>query len=113
MSNHSAIILTESIDESLQWANRFAPEHLELLLNEPVKYLGKVKHAGAVFLGHYSPEPVGDYLAGPNHVLPTGGTARFYSPLNVDTFMKKTIVIGFSEDSLQRLDRRLFPCPKF
>ncbi|WP_041274946.1 histidinol dehydrogenase [Desulforamulus reducens] len=103
LSNHSAIILTESIDESLQWANRFAPEHLELLLNEPVKYLGKVKHAGAVFLGHYSPEPVGDYLAGPNHVLPTGGTARFYSPLNVDTFMKKTSVIGFSEESLQKL----------
>lgn len=103
LARHSAIILTESIDESLQWANRFAPEHLEVLVDDPMKYLGKIKHAGSIFLGHYSPEPVGDYLAGPNHVLPTGGTARFYSPLNVDTFMKKSSVIAFSEESLQRL----------
>ncbi|GAB6180244.1 histidinol dehydrogenase [Desulfotomaculum defluvii] len=103
LAKHSAIILTESIEESLQWANRFAPEHLEVLVDDPFKYLGKVKHAGAIFLGHYSPEPVGDYLAGPNHVLPTSGTARFYSPLNVDTFMKKSSVIAFTEESLQRL----------
>lgn len=103
LAKHSAIIVTESLAESLEIANAFAPEHLELLVAEPFPCLGQIKHAGAVFLGHYSPEPVGDYLAGPNHVLPTGGTARFYSPLNVDTFMKKTSVISFSQENLQKL----------
>jgi histidinol dehydrogenase len=82
-------------------ANKFAPEHLELMLLEPFRYLGLVKNAGAVFLGKYSPEPLGDYFAGPNHVLPTGGTARFYSPLNIDTFCKKLSVISYSEQSLK------------
>ncbi|CCO09236.1 histidinol dehydrogenase [Desulforamulus hydrothermalis] len=103
LANHSAIILTGSLDESLALANDFAPEHLELLVEEPFQQLGRIRHAGAVFLGHYSPEPVGDYLAGPNHVLPTGGTARFYSPLNVDTFLKKCSVIAFSKESLNKL----------
>lgn len=103
LEQHSAVIVTESLAESLELANAFAPEHLELLVAEPFNCLGQIKHAGAVFLGAYSPEPVGDYLAGPNHVLPTGGTARFYSPLNVDTFMKKTSVISFSQEGLQNL----------
>ncbi|MEW6697710.1 MAG: histidinol dehydrogenase [Bacillota bacterium] len=103
LTNHSAVIITESLDESLAMANLFAPEHLELLVAEPFQCLGQIRHAGAIFLGHHSPEPVGDYLAGPNHVLPTGGTARFYSPLNVDTFMKKSSVISFSRESLNKL----------
>lgn len=103
LNKHSAIIISKDIKESLDLANMFAPEHLELLVEEPFSWLGQIKNAGAVFLGPNSPEPVGDYLAGPNHVLPTGGTARFYSPLNVDTFRKKTSVISFSQQSLQRL----------
>lgn len=102
INERGLIITTASLDEAVDIANSFAPEHLELLLAEPYSWLGRVRHAGAVFLGHYSPEPVGDYMAGPNHVLPTGGTAKFFSPLNVDTFMKKTSVIGYSPESLMR-----------
>lgn len=103
LANHSAIVITQNIEQSLELANLFAPEHLELLVQEPFKWLGRIRHAGAIFLGAHSPEPVGDYLAGPNHVLPTGGTARFYSPLNVDTFMKKSSIISFSRESLRSL----------
>lgn len=103
LANHSAIIITKDIEESLEVANTFAPEHLELMVEEPFGLLGSIKNAGAIFLGHHSPEPVGDYLAGPNHVLPTNGTARFYSPLNVDTFMKKSSVIAFSKKNLETL----------
>lgn len=103
LANHSAIVITGGLAESLALANEFAPEHLELLVEQPFDCLGQIKNAGAVFLGAHSPEPVGDYLAGPNHVLPTSGTARFYSPLNVDTFMKKSSVISFAKESLRRL----------
>ena len=103
LTNHSAIVITGGLSESLALANQFAPEHLELLVEQPFECLGQIKNAGAIFLGPYSPEPVGDYLAGPNHVLPTSGTARFYSPLNVDTFMKKSSVISFSKESLLKL----------
>lgn len=102
LGDYSAILVAESMEEAISLANAYAPEHLELVVANPFEILGKIKNAGAVFLGSYSPEPVGDYLAGPNHVLPTGGTARFYSPLNVDTFMKKTSVIAFSQATLQR-----------
>ncbi|NLC06418.1 MAG: histidinol dehydrogenase [Syntrophomonadaceae bacterium] len=97
LAEYGAIIITEDLAEAIEVANRFAPEHLELLVAEPFSWLGKVKNAGAVFVGHYSPEPIGDYFAGPNHILPTGGTARFYSPVTVDTFTKKTSVIAYSE----------------
>ncbi|AEG59564.1 histidinol dehydrogenase [Desulforamulus ruminis] len=103
LANHSALVITGSLEESLELANAFAPEHLELLVEEPFRWLSRIRHAGAVFLGAHSPEPVGDYLAGPNHVLPTGGTARFYSPLNVDTFMKKSSIISFSKENLELL----------
>ncbi|AGL01879.1 histidinol dehydrogenase [Desulfoscipio gibsoniae] len=102
INERGAIIITATLDEAVQVANSFAPEHLELLVSDPYRWLGSVNNAGAVFLGHYSPEPVGDYMAGPNHVLPTGGTARFFSPLNVDTFMKKTSLIGYSPRALAR-----------
>jgi histidinol dehydrogenase len=97
LTEYGAIIITEDLTEAIEVANRFAPEHLELLVAEPFSWLGQVKNAGAVFVGHYSPEPIGDYFAGPNHILPTGGTARFYSPVTVDTFTKKTSVIAYSE----------------
>jgi len=96
LKDYSAIIVTADLDEAVELANRYAPEHLELAVQAPFEVLGKIRNAGAIFLGHYTPEPVGDYIAGPNHVLPTGGTARFYSPLNVDTFMKKSSVISYS-----------------
>lgn len=100
--NYGAAILVQDLEEGLALANQIAPEHFELVVAEPFRWLGRVRNAGAVFLGRFSPEPVGDYFAGPNHVLPTGGTARFYSPLNVDTFMKKVSVINYSEEALHR-----------
>lgn len=99
---YGAAILVSNLEEGINLANLIAPEHFELVVKEPYRWLGHVRNAGAVFLGRFSPEPVGDYFAGPNHVLPTGGTARFYSPLNVDTFMKKVSVINYSEEALQR-----------
>ncbi|CAA7602410.1 histidinol dehydrogenase [Acididesulfobacillus acetoxydans] len=100
--NHGAAIWVRDLAEGMDLANRIAPEHFELVVKDPQQWLGRVRNAGAVFLGRFSPEPVGDYLAGPNHILPTGGTARFYSPLNVDTFTKKTSVIQYSEQALAR-----------
>ncbi len=100
LRDYSAIIVTRDMDEAVDLANRYAPEHLELSVEAPFEILGKIRNAGAIFLGHYTPEPVGDYIAGPNHVLPTGGTARFYSPLNVDTFMKKSSIISYSSGRL-------------
>ncbi len=105
LRDYSAIIVTESLDQAVDLANRYAPEHLELAVADPFGMLGKIRHAGAIFIGHFTPEPVGDYIAGPNHVLPTGGTARFYSPLNVDTFMKKSSVIAYSPARLREQGR--------
>jgi histidinol dehydrogenase len=100
LERHGAIIITRTIAEALQLANEVAPEHLELAVAHPWELVPQVKNAGAVFLGHYSPEALGDYMAGPNHVLPTGGTARFFSPLSVDDFLKKTSIISFTRDAL-------------
>ena len=100
LAKNGLIVITGSILEAIRLANLSAPEHLELLTADPFSLLNYVRHAGAVFLGHWSPEPLGDYLAGPNHVLPTGGTARFYSVLNVETFMKKTSIISYSRQAL-------------
>jgi histidinol dehydrogenase len=97
-----AIMAVSDLDSAIDLANRIAPEHLELLVDDPFTLLGKIQNAGAVFLGHHSPEPVGDYFAGPNHVLPTAGTARFASGLSVDHFTKKTSVISYSQAALQR-----------
>ncbi|MDR0397504.1 MAG: histidinol dehydrogenase [Oscillospiraceae bacterium] len=96
----SAIIVVSDIDEAIALANHIAPEHLELCASDPFDLLGKVRNAGAVFIGHYTPESAGDYYAGPNHVLPTNGTARFFSPLSVDDFTKKTSVLRFSREAL-------------
>ncbi|MEW9031137.1 MAG: histidinol dehydrogenase [Planifilum fimeticola] len=102
LREHGAICLTEDLAEAVETANRLAPEHLELLVADPWRWVGRVKNAGAVFLGECSPEPVGDYFAGPNHVLPTNGTARFFSPLSVDDFLKKTSLIAYSREALLR-----------
>ncbi len=98
----SAVIVVDDLDAAVELANRIAPEHLELQIDEPFKYIGQIRNAGAVFLGHYTPEPVGDYIAGPNHVLPTAGTARFASALSVDHFIKKTSIIHYSRKAFKK-----------
>ena len=103
LAANGLILLVGDQTKALQLANLAAPEHLELLVTDPWSRLNEVRHAGAVFLGPYSPEPLGDYLAGPNHVLPTGGTARFYSVLNVETFMKKTSIISYTKAALDEV----------
>jgi histidinol dehydrogenase len=100
LRDHGAVCLVDTVEQAIAAVNRIAPEHLEILLPDPWQYLSSVHHAGAIFLGPYSPEPVGDYFAGPNHVLPTSGTARFASPLNVDDFLKKSSVIFYSKEAL-------------
>lgn len=100
VSDYGTIVVTTSIDEAFNIANEFAPEHLEILTADPWNDIKKVKNAGCVFLGEYSPEPLGDYFAGPNHILPTSGTARFSSPLSVDDFMKKTNYVCYDKQSL-------------
>lgn len=100
MQNHGKIFIVDHLESAFQIANQIAPEHLELMISEPTLHLAKVRHAGAVFLGEYSPEPLGDYFAGPNHTLPTSGTARFSSPLGVYDFLKKTSVIHYSREQL-------------
>ena len=93
----------ESLDKAVEIANAVAPEHLELCLDEPFTYLEKIKHAGSVFLGRYTPEALGDYFAGANHTLPTSGTARFSSPLSVDDFIKKTQYIYYEKSALEKV----------
>lgn len=100
IKNNGVIIVAKDIDECVELSNKIAPEHLELLVQNPFELLGKIKNAGAIFLGENSPEPIGDYLAGPNHTLPTGGSARFFSPLNVEHFMKKSSIINFSKQGI-------------
>ncbi|SER09909.1 histidinol dehydrogenase [Gracilibacillus ureilyticus] len=100
LSEKGASVLVKNLDAAFEIANRLAPEHLEIQVNDPLSYLSKVKNAGSVFLGHYTPEALGDYYAGPNHVLPTSGTARFSSGLSVDDFVKKTTFLYYSEDAL-------------
>lgn len=100
IERNGLIVVAKDLNEAADFANYSAPEHLELLISEPFSLLPKIKNAGAIFLGAYSPEPLGDYLAGPNHVLPTGGTAKFYSVLNVETFLKRTSLISYTRGDL-------------
>ncbi len=101
LRNFGAIIVCSDIAQVINFANELAPEHLEVCCADPMEYVGKLDNAGSVFLGNYSPEPLGDYFAGPNHVLPTSGTARFFSPLSVDSFVKKSSFIYYTEDALR------------
>ncbi len=100
LSDYGAIIVTDCIDCAIEIANELAPEHLELQVENPLMYIGKIDNAGSVFLGKYAPEPLGDYFAGPNHVLPTSGTARFFSPLSVNSFTKRSSFIYYTEQAL-------------
>lgn len=102
LSNFGAIIVCSDMTQAVDFANELAPEHLEVCCENPMEYVGKLHNAGSVFLGNYSPEPLGDYFAGPNHVLPTSGTARFFSPLSVDSFVKKSSFIYYTEDALKK-----------
>jgi histidinol dehydrogenase len=100
--NQGAIIIAQSVEEAIDLIDEIAPEHLELMVEAPWDLVGRVRNAGTIFLGPYSPETVGDYLAGTNHVLPTGGTSRFSSPLGVDDFFKKSNIVSFSQEALSR-----------
>jgi histidinol dehydrogenase len=102
LARFGAIMIVPDLDAAIELSNRIAPEHLELQVKEPLAYLGRIRNAGAVFMGSFTPEPVGDYIAGPNHVLPTAGTARFSSALSVDNFIKRTSLIQYSKAALKR-----------
>ena len=105
LDNYGYILLTDTMEEAIEAANMIASEHLEILTKEPFEVMTKIENAGAIFVGEYSSEPLGDYYAGPNHVLPTNGTARFFSPLNVDDFMKKTSIISYSKEALEKVHK--------
>ncbi len=105
IEKRGAIIVTNDIEEAISLMNEIAPEHLEIVTQNPFELLPKIKHAGAIFLGENTPEPIGDYIAGPNHTLPTGGTAKFYSPLSVEVFMKKSSIISFSKKAIEEMGR--------
>ena len=103
IEERGAIIVTKDMDEAVSLMNLVAPEHLEVATSSPFELLASIKHAGAIFLGHNTPEAIGDYVAGPNHTLPTGGTAKFYSPLGVENFMKKSSIIAFSSKGINEI----------
>ena len=103
IEERGAIIVAKTMDEAIDLMNKIAPEHLEVATISPFELLPLIKHAGAIFLGHNTPEAIGDYVAGPNHTLPTGGTAKFYSPLGVENFMKKTSIISFSKNAINEI----------
>lgn len=100
LRDHGAFILVKDLHEACRVANEIAPEHLELMVDKPFELLSQIRNAGAIFLGSHTPEPVGDYMAGPNHILPTGGTAKFYSPVTVDTFTKASSIIYYSQEGM-------------
>ncbi|SFV50478.1 Histidinol dehydrogenase [hydrothermal vent metagenome] len=103
IEERGAIIVASDMDEAISLMNEIAPEHLEVVTKDPMALLDSIKHAGAIFLGENTPEPIGDYVAGPNHTLPTGGTAKFYSPLSVDNFLKKSSIISMSKQGMQEI----------
>jgi histidinol dehydrogenase len=103
IEERAAIIVAQNMQEAIKLMNEIAPEHLEVATNNPFELLPFIKHAGAIFLGHHTPEAIGDYVAGPNHTLPTGGTAKFYSPLGVENFMKKSSIISFSSQAINEV----------
>lgn len=100
LDNYGYILIADSLDDAIDGVNVIAPEHLEILTSSPFEVMPKIKNAGAIFLGENSSEPLGDYYAGPNHILPTNGTARFFSPLSVDDFVKKSSIISYSREAL-------------
>ncbi|MDH4421198.1 histidinol dehydrogenase [Bacillus cereus] len=107
IKRNGAICVVSSLEKAFQLSNEIAPEHLELHIKDPINALAYVNHAGSIFLGPYAPEPLGDYLAGPNHVLPTSGTARFFSPLSVDDFVKKSSFVSYTEEALKSVQHHI------
>lgn len=107
LDNYGYILLAESMEEAIDAANEIASEHLEILTKNPFDTMTRIRNAGAIFLGEYSSEPLGDYFAGPNHILPTNGTAKFFSPVNVDDFIKKTSIISYSKEALERVHNKI------
>ena len=105
IENYGYIFVGETMDDLIDAANTIASEHLEIITENAFEVMTRIRHAGAIFLGSYSSEPLGDYYAGPNHILPTNGTARFFSPLGVDAFIKKSSIISYSKDALRRVHR--------
>ncbi|MGN0317239.1 MAG: histidinol dehydrogenase [Lachnospira sp.] len=103
LENYGYILVADSMDEAIEVANEIASEHLEIVTKDPFNLMTKIKNAGAIFIGEYSSEPLGDYFAGPNHVLPTNGTAKFFSPLSVDDFIKKSSIISYSREALEKI----------
>ena len=103
LDNYGYILVAESMEDAIDAVNEIASEHLELLTGNPFDTMTKIRNAGAIFLGEYASEPLGDYFAGPNHILPTNGTAKFFSPVNVDDFIKKTSIISYSRDALRKV----------
>ena len=103
LDNYGYILVTDTMDEAIETANEIASEHLEIQTKNPFDVMTKIRNAGAIFIGEYASEPLGDYFAGPNHVLPTNGTAKFFSPLSVDDFIKKSSIISYSENALRAI----------
>lgn len=103
LDHYGYILVADSLEDAIETANAIASEHLELMTANPFEVMTKIKNAGAIFLGPYSSEPLGDYFAGPNHVLPTNGTAKFFSPLSVDDFIKKSSIVYYSKDALEQI----------
>ena len=105
LENYGHILLAENLEEAIETANEIASEHLEIVTKDPYQVMMKIRNAGAIFLGEYSSEPLGDYFAGPNHILPTNGTAKFFSPLSVDDFLKKSSIIAYSKEALEAVHK--------
>ena len=105
LENYGYALIADSMEDAIAAANEIASEHLEIVTKNPFEVMTKIRNAGAIFIGEYSSEPLGDYFAGPNHVLPTNGTARFFSPLSVDDFIKKSSIISYSRDALKSIHK--------
>ena len=105
LDNYGYILVADTMEEAVETANEIASEHLEIQTKDPYDVMTKIRNAGAIFIGEYSSEPLGDYFAGPNHVLPTNGTAKFFSPLSVDDFIKKSSIISYSRDALEKIHK--------
>ena len=107
LDNYGAILVADNMEEAIEAVNAVASEHLEIVTKDPFEVMTRVRNAGAIFLGEYSSEPLGDYFAGPNHILPTNGTAKFFSPVNVDDFIKKTSIISYSKEALEKVHKQI------
>ena len=107
LDNYGYILVADTMQDAIDAVNEIASEHLEILTKNPFEVMTKIKNAGAIFMGEYASEPLGDYFAGPNHILPTNGTAKFFSPVNVDDFIKKTSIISYSREALEKVHKQI------